>query len=77
MVWCQMETALKKRGAGLVADSPKLQPLLPSLECQRQLELLCLIVRSLTHLGDKLDDQTVLVQQQNDLIRRILKERAT
>ncbi len=47
-----------------------------SFECQRQLELLCAIVRSLTVLGDKLDDLAVLSQQQTDLLRRIVKERA-
>jgi hypothetical protein len=47
-----------------------------SMERQRTLELLCAIIRSLTHLGDKLDDQTTLLQQQTDLLRRIMKERA-
>jgi hypothetical protein len=46
------------------------------MERQRTLELLCAIIRSLTHLGDKLDDQTTLLQQQTDLLRRIMKERA-
>ena len=49
---------------------------LPQPQCQRQLELLCSIIRSLTCLGDKLDDQSVLLQQQTDLLRRIIKERA-
>jgi hypothetical protein len=45
-------------------------------ETERMLELLCVIIRSLTHLGDKLDDIAVLNQQQTDLLRRIIKERA-
>ena len=54
--------------------TPQSQP--PStVECHRQLELLCAIVRGLTDLGDKLDDISVFTQQQNDLIRRLLKER--
>lgn len=47
-----------------------------SMERQRTLELLCAIIRNLTCLGDKLDDQTTLLQQQTDLLRRIVKERA-
>jgi hypothetical protein len=46
------------------------------LECQRGLELLCAIIRSLTCLGDKLDDIAILNQQTADLLRRIIKERA-
>jgi len=40
------------------------------------LQLLCMITRSLTELGDKLDDITTLTQQQTDLLRRLIKERA-
>jgi len=42
-------------------------------ERERALELLCAIARNLTDLGDKLDDITVLTQQQTDLLRRILE----
>jgi hypothetical protein len=39
----------------------------------RQLELLCSIARGLTELGDKLDDLSVLSQQQTDLLRRLIQ----
>lgn len=47
-----------------------------SMEAQRTLELLCLIARSLVEIGDKLDDANTLNQQQNDLIRRIVRDRS-
>jgi len=40
---------------------------------RRQVELLCTIARGLTELGDKLDDLSVLNQQQTDLLRRLIK----
>ncbi len=40
---------------------------------RRQLELLCFIARGLTELGDKLDDLSVLNQQQTDLLRRLIQ----
>jgi len=64
-----------ERKGRLAAAQSQLQPS-PSLECQRQLELLCAIVRGLRELGDKLDDMAVLTQQTVDLLRRIKAERA-
>jgi hypothetical protein len=40
---------------------------------ERQLQLLCAVVRGLTDLGIKLDDLITLTQQQNDLVRRLLE----
>lgn len=69
-----MDTRPKREGR-LPAAQSQLKPL-PAQECQRRLELLCLIGRSLISLGDKLDDIVILNQQVADLLRRIVKERA-
>jgi hypothetical protein len=66
----------KKEGGLARARSSITFQLPPSLECQRGLELLCAIIRSLACLGDKLDDIAILNQQTADLLRRIIKERA-
>ena len=73
-----MNSPPKKEGAPATSALPPKTLVLPSasMERRRTLELLCAIIRSLTHLGDKLDDLAVLTQQQTDLIRRIIKERA-
>jgi hypothetical protein len=44
-------------------------------EGERMLQFLCTISRSLVDVGDKLDDQTTLIQQQVDLLRRLIQER--
>jgi len=41
---------------------------------ERTVQILCVIVRCLSDVGAKLDDVVVLVQQQTDLLRRIVSE---
>jgi len=41
---------------------------------ERQLQLLAIIAQSVVNLADKLSDLTALSQQQNDLLRALLKK---
>jgi hypothetical protein len=42
--------------------------------CERELQLLVIVVRSLADLSSKLSDLTTLTQQQVDLLRRIVNQ---
>jgi len=41
---------------------------------ERELQLLCVIAQAVLDMSETLDDLAVLAQQQNDLLRRMLKE---
>jgi hypothetical protein len=42
--------------------------------CERELQLLVIVARSLADLSSKLSDLTILAQQQVDLLRRIVNQ---
>jgi hypothetical protein len=44
---------------------------------ERELQLLCIAAHSVVTLADKLDDIITLLQQQNDLLRALLRKERT